>query len=391
MTILRGYLPIAMTMGYLLLLLAIIISTRFYIEERKDDIAIFIILCLGISLAHRFTILLLALVAIVQAIYYVVSGSSNRISRDLLVLPAIGFAFLILQWIFIITTLNTTVYQLLNIFSETGTQIGVDSARTGSSRPVIESRLLGIVARRAHGIVLIPLAGLAWLYVAMNRPNGSQSRVGLSLALAIGVCAFIPLSIFFPDEINYTRTISVAEPVLFGLAMGAGWILWNRAEQYPISIQQVARSTLLLLLIVVIASQIGSAPIAADHPAGFRGYLETDEASAKMWGHEYTVSNVSTDPYFAHERPNPDYHVNSEGEITEQYKYKYKSILEPFTDQSVINVCPNSIMFREIYIYRSPRAQVLNWEPEPILNTHYTRLYDAGKVQFFNDPRCNTE
>ena len=388
MNVAFGHQPIAMTIGYLLLLLASITSTRFYLTQNKADIVMFTVLVVGITLAHRFTILLLALVVSTQAIYYTASGSSTRISRDLFLLPTIGFAFLALQWAFITTALNRTVYQILDLFAETGTQIAVDQLATGSSRPVIESRVLGIVARRVHGIVLIPLAGLAWLHFALGRQNDSQSRIGLTLAIGAVVGAFLPLSIVYPDELNFTRSIVIAEPVLIGLATGAGWVLWTKAEQQSIQIQQVARYTILLLGLLIVVAQIGSAPIAADHPADYRGYLESDEVSAKMWGHAYAGSNISADPFFAHEKPRPHAHVDSQGEIKQEYSSRYGPILNLFTNRSIISSCPRAVLYRDLRVYRSPRAQVLQWNPETTLDTAYNRQYDGGKVQFFSDPRC---
>ena len=388
MNVAFGHQPIAMTIGYLLLLIGFIISTRFYLVQDRADIIIFTLLVAGIALAHRFTILLLALVVSTQAIYHTASGSSTRISRDLFLLPTIGFAFLALQWAFITTSLNVAVYQILNIFAETGTQISVDQLATGSSRPVIESRVLGIVARRVHGIVLIPLAGLAWLYFALSRQNDSQSRIGLTLAIAAVIGAFLPLSIVYPDELNFTRSIVITEPVLIGLAMGAGWVLWTKAKQQSIHIQRVAQCTILLLSLLIIVTQIGSAPIAADHPADYRGYLESDEVSAKMWGHAYAGSNISADPFFAQEKPQPHAHVDSQGEINQEYSSRYDQMLEPFTNRSITSSCPEAVLYRDLKVYRSPRAQVLQWNPETTLDTAYNRQYDNGKVQFFSNPRC---
>ena len=388
MNVAFGHQPIAMTIGYLLLLLAFITSTRFYLTQSKADIIIFTLLVAGITLAHRFTILLLALVVSTQAIYHTASRSSIRISRDLFLLPTIGFAFLALQWAFITTSLNVAVYQILNIFAETGAQIAVDQLATGSSKPVIESRVLGIVARRVHGIVLIPLAGLAWLYFVLSRQNDSQSRVGLTLAIAAVIGAFLPLSIVYPDELNFTRSIVITEPVLIGLAMGAGWVLWTKAKQQSIHIQRVAQCTILLLSLLIIVTQIGSAPIAADHPADYRGYLESDEVSAKMWGHAYAGSNISADPFFAQEKPQPHAHVDSQGEINQEYSSRYGQMLEPFTNRSITSSCPEAVLYRDLKVYRSPRAQVLQWNPETTLDTAYNRQYDNGKVQFFSNPRC---
>lgn len=388
MTVVSGYRPIAMTVSYLLMFLALVASIRFLLWRNKADVIAFVVLGFGVTISHRFTILLLALGVATQGAVLAAVNFPDRIRADFIVLPFIGVILLVLQWLYITTSLSITVYQLVNIFTETGVQIGVDEIGTSASRPAIDTRLLGIVARRGHGIVLISIAGVSWLYFAGIEFTRMRSRVVVSLATAAVLAAFLPLSIAFPDQLNYTRTVTIAEPVLLGLAIACGWSLWRNLDARSGVVMQSGRAILLLFGVLLIVAQVGSAPISADHPASHRGYLDGDEASAKMWGHQYAGTNISADPFFAHERPLPAAYVDSDGRIKEAYRQRYRLMLEPYTDQSIAEACPTAVMYRQVRIYRSPRSQVLQWDPESTLNTEYTRHYDAGGIQFYTDPRC---
>lgn len=386
MTIAFSYIPIAMVAGYLLLFSAFIVSIRIYLQQNKADILAFVVLGFGVTLSHRLIILLLILAVVMQSAVLVTLKRSRGV-LNYITIPAIAVSFLIIQWVYLTTGVTTTIYQTLFI-SEGALEIDVaEGLQTSASKPVIESRILGIISRRAHGIVLIPIAGISWLYFAGVELTRMRRRVLLSLATAAVLGAFLPLSIAFPGTLNFTRTIVSAEPILVSLAVGCGWLLWRELKSRPDSVTQVGRTILLFVAVMVIVAQVGSAPISADHPAGYRGYLEGDEVSGKMWGHQYGRASISADPFFAHERVSPEAHVDSEGEIKAKYG-RYRSMLEPYTDQAIIESCPETVAYREIKVYRSPRSQVLQWDPEATLDSQYTRHYDNSRVQFYTNPRC---
>lgn len=396
MTVVSGYRPIAMTVSYLLMFLAFIISVRFHLRQNKADLVVFVILGFAVTLSHRFTILLLTLVVAIQGAL-MTTLKPRRHFLNYITLPVIVGIFLVLQWVYLTTSISITVYQLTQIFaesgiggsiSESGMEGSVSEIRTSASKPVIETRILGIIARRAHALILIPIAGISWIYFARMEFSHPRRPVLLVLATAAVLGAFLPISIAFPDQLNYTRTVIIAEPVLLGLAVGCGWLLWERFNSHSEIVIKSCRVVLLLFGIVLIVAQVGSAPISTDHPTDYRGYLESDEATAKMWGHQYAGTNISADPFFAHEKPQPGRHVDPNGEIREEYRQRYRWMSDPYTGQSIVDECPETVMYRDIKIYRSDRAQILLWNPGPTLDTEYSRLYDAGKVQFYSGPQC---
>lgn len=387
MTVVSGYRPIAMTAGYLLMFSALIVSIRTFLWRNKADILAFVVLGFGVALSHRLIILVLTLAVVMQGAA-LAALKRPRQFLNYITLPAIAGTFLILQWVYLTTGLATTVYQAFFI-SEAALQIDVaEELRTSASRPAVEPRILGIVARRAHGIVLIPIAGISWLYFAGIEFTRMRRRVLLSLATAAVLGAFLPLSIAFPGNLNFTRSIAIAEPILASLAVGCGWFLWRGLNARSGFVIRSSRAVLLFFGVAVIVAQVGAAPISADHPAGYRGYLENDEVSGKMWGHQYAGTNISADPFLAHETPLPETHVDSEGRIKTNYTQRYRTMLEPYTDRAIIEACADAVMYREVKIYRSPRAQVLQWDPEATLDTEYTRQYDSGNVQLYAQPRC---
>lgn len=390
MTVQFAYTPIAMIAGHLLVCSAFIVSIRVFLYQNRADVVMFVILAFGVAISHRLTILVLALGVVAQGGVLAALKRSQRLI-NYATLPAIVGILLILQWVYLTSGIVSSIYQLVfisegvtNVFS----QSVVRGLRTSASRPVIESRILGIIARRAHGIILIPIAGLSWVYFASTEYIRLHRPVLLALATSAVLGAFLPVSIIFAGTLNFTRTIVIAEPVLISLGVGCGWHLWGQLESHSEITIRSGRTVLIFLGVALVVAQAGSAPISADHPASYRGYLEDDEATAKLWGHQYGQTSISADPLFAHESPLPEAHVDSNGEVIEEYELRYRSMLEPYTDQSIIEGCPDSVMYRDIKIYRSPRAQVLLWNPEPTLDIGYSRQYDSGKIQFYTGPKC---
>lgn len=72
---------------------------------------------------------------------------------------------------------------------------------------------------------------------------------------------------------------------------------------------------LVLFTVMLVVAQTGSALTAAHYPTDYRGYLESDEATVKIWDHKYGDTNILAAPFFAHERPLSEMHVNSKGDI----------------------------------------------------------------------------
>lgn len=390
MNIVSSYRPIAMTVGYLLLLLAFIVSIRFFRSKNNADLVVFVVLVVGLTFSHRFTILLLALGVLAQGIA-LTALRPQREFFDSVALLAIAGTFLILQWMYITSGLSKSIYQILSLFAEPVgpvADVSADKLQIGASKPIIESRILGIITRRAHGLILIPIAGLSWIYFTIIECKNPRDSVLSALAMAAAIGLFLPLSVVFPDLVNYTRTVSIAEPTLLSLAVGCGWLLWQHLNSRSRIIIKFSKTILVFIIGVLIVAQVSSVPISADHPASYRGYLQDDEATAKLWGQQYLNTGVAADPFLAHEKPLPRMYVESDGGIKEEYQQRYRAILEAYTDQSIVSECPSGVLYRDIKIYASPRAQVLQWNPEPTLNTEYSRQYDAGKVQFFTEPRC---
>lgn len=390
MTVQFAYTPIAMIAGHLLVCSAFIVSIRVFLYQNRADVVMFVILAFGVAISHRLTILVLALGVVAQGGVLAALKRSRRLI-DYATLPAIVGILLILQWVYLTSGVTTSIYQLVFIsegVTDVSSQSVVRELRTSASRPVIEPRILGIIARRIHGIILIPIAGLSWIYFASTEYIRLHRPVLLALATSAVLGAFLPVSIIFAGTFNFTRSIVIAEPVLISLGVGCGWHLWGQFESHSEITIRSGRAVLIFLGVALVVAQAGSAPISADHPASYRGYLEDDEATAKLWGHQYGQTSISADPFFAHERPLPEAYVNARGQIKRERIQRYQRILELYTDRSIIEACPKAVMYRNIKVYKSPRTQVLQWDPETILNSKYNNYYSSGDTGLFADPRC---
>lgn len=378
MTVSNGFLPIPMTLGYVLLLLAIWTSTRYLHQNKLSEFAVLAVLISAITFTHKFLLLPLVAVFFAQAMVSWLPMTPSYRHKQFL-LPMIGIAMLGIQWSFQTFFGVAAVVNLAYIvgFSPIDT---LPTVATTTSHPVVP-RLLGVLARRGHAIVLLPLAAISWLIIAaVAYRTRSTDRLLVAAAIA-ALAAFLPLSIAVPSVLRYTRIIAMVEPLLLAVAVAVGVLAVRRAGRPALPI-------VVLLAVLLIAGQVGSAPISADHPVDYRAYLTNDEVAAKSWGIDHGANNVSADPFFAHERPSPEAYVDQQGRIRPHYQGSYREILEPYTNRSLLKACPSGVLYRSIRIYRSRGAQVLEWNPLTTLNSTYGRIYDNGDAQHFRQPMC---
>lgn len=388
MTVANGQRPIPMTLGYVLLITASVLSARHHLYRRPRDFLLLVVLGVAIMLTHKFLVLVLIGIFVVQQIASEIMArySTERLSRTLL--PLFGGGLLAIQWVYLTTFSVGAALSIATILGiqTPGTET-IETVATTASHSALP-REIGIVARRGHALVLLPIAGISWLLlcaIAYLRPN---RRIVNVLAISAALTLFIPISVAFPSELRYTRTIPIAEPFFVALIIGAAWLVWHHLQDRSHPWARKTGSMLAIVVCLILVAQVGSAPISADHPASDRGYLTAGEASAKEWGHQYGPDNISTDPFFAHERPTPAISVDNSGLIREKRENRHHEMLEPYTTQSLSVTCPDAILYRDIRIYRSPRAQILDWDPGPVLNTEYARVFDNGDAQQFLRPKC---
>ena len=375
MTIRAGYQPIPMTFGYLLLLLALMLTIDYHQRRKTTVFVLLLVFVTTIMLTHKFLLVPLLVVFIVFELPMASTDKSWPIA-----LPILGILALGVQWAFFTRFGVSAIFKLGQVLNVVGTDPLIEVG-TAAAHPVIGGTL-GIIARRGHGIVLLPLAALSWIIVisvAIRTRSSDQTLVAGAIA---AIASFLPFSIMFPSAIQYTRTIAIAEPLLIGLVVAGGVLVTRRFGHSTLPI-------LGSLAFIIIVAQAGSAPVSADHPANYRAYLTQNEAAAKAWGLYYGSTNISTDPFYSHERPSPAAYVTSSGELRDRYTTMYQPILEPFTNRSLLTACPTSILYRSIDVYRSRGAYVLDWDPEQTLDVAYSRIYDAGEAQQYTKPICS--
>ena len=385
-----SYWPISQTLATLFLCLFVVVGVQSISgpPHRYRFSMLFVIFLLSMAYTHKLPMLVTvmfvgAFIALVLLPRTVVKqfGMERRGRYNVWMLFGIIFMMMFIQWTYIADFLRTVAVKLVALLGSESPSVSPALLQpTAAVTPY--SEIVGILLRNIHALALLVLGAVAWLVLAYT--SRSKQSVQVLHTVTAGLFLLFPITILVPSEFRYTRVTLFIEPFLAVLIAAAFIRQSDRSKE----LLSRAWSVLAVgILIFVVVTQVVTVGVAPDFPGSPRLYLTSEEVAAKEFGHQHMDSSAA-DPYYAGERPFPDQHVTTSGTLDAERKNRYTGLNSSLYNATLLSDCPPNVLYRQTDVYRFQGAWRLTWDPQPVLDTHYNRIYADSGAEHYSQPQC---
>lgn len=384
--VLFGYWPVVQTIAVLLWCPSVIGFSRLFSGGDTRDFVAVSITVIAATFAHKLSMFVLA-GAVGAALFVryiqidrltskqsVTDGGRIRTGRPwtIWLLLAIGLA---IQWT-ILTVFARPAILSIAIPLLTGGVLIVPSSEVVLAAVPGNPGIVGIVQRRGDFLVLLATTAIASLGLwVRNRTWSMCILLGATLMTAV----IVGISIV---------GVGVASPqraVLFGIPVFAA-VLGIAIKQIAIPQSTSRILAAFVVILIVIASQAGSAALAPDYPDEPQQYLTSGEVSAKTFVMDHTQEPVAMQFFYAREQADLD-----APNATQKPGLASVPGVVPLNDQllnaTLLNNSHEMVLLREHQgTMRFGNGQYrLTWNPIRRLSTNssYNRVFDNDQAVGF--------
>lgn len=388
-----SYWPISQMLATLFLCLFVVVGIRLISgpPHRYRFSMLFVVFLLSMAFTHKLPMLVTTMfvgmfIVLVLLPRTVVKqlGMERHGRYNVWMLFAITIMMMVIQWTYITDYILSVVSKLAALLGSEPSSISpAQIAPTAAVNPY--SEMVGILLRNAHALVLLVLGAVAWL--VLTRTSRSRRSVQVLHAVTAGLFLLFPITILAPGEFNYTRAMLFIEPFL-AVLIAATFI--HKSDRSRELLSHVWSAIGVGVLIFVVVTQIVTVGAAPDFPGSPRMYLTSEEVAAKEFGHQHMDSSA-TGPYYAVERPFPDKYVVDYGKLDTERKNRYTALNSSLYNATLLSDCPPNILYRQIDVYRFQGWWRLTWDPQRVLDTHYSRIYANNGAEHYSQAQCKIE
>lgn len=336
------------------------------------DFAVVMVVSAALLLTHKLAPVMLIGFVVLTAItqrFWLTEGAEfshslihHKASGALIGLAVIGG---VIQWAYITDFAAAAVLRLISL--EASAVATTTPPPPEAAQPVSDT-ILHIVHRRMHALVVLPVAGVTWLFVAYQRDTASTALIAATVAMG----ALMPIAIVDPAAINPVRVYFSLELLLVVLVAVGCVALFRRGGG--------TRHLAVVLLVGVLVAQAGSAFFVADVPTENREYLSQQEIEGKAFT-QATTGRIGSDWFYSDQAA----HVERAGSERE-----WRAIHQELFDGDPSGAGTEYIAYRtdaEPYrIYRPWSGRwVLTYDAERKLDSAQHRVYTNQGVVIYTD------
>jgi hypothetical protein len=379
-----GYAPFAQTLGVVYFVVLVYAVYKYVISTRNtmQHLSTVVILLICLTFTHRLTSFITTIFSIALLLYSGLRqavGWSSPIEAThrlpLLVLVTLSGCFFFIHSMVLTTNFQTTILAIVSLLTvENPASPPVrtfDFATSAYAGPV------WVLIRRNHTITLLVTGGLAWLtaFWAFR----TRRDIWIHLAATAALLVLFPLSLLAPGSLRYTRVSLLLAPFLVVVISAVAVFIYDR-NRGPIR-PRIRAGLVAIGVILFVISQLVSPAASPDHPLASEMYLDTQEVDAKEFGFTYTPAEVYTDDYYAYEDAYPDKRVQASGHLNSNRVGTYQSLQGALFESNQLSCYPSVLYRTGVDIYRYHGTWRLNWDPGPVFDQKYDRVYDNGEVR----------
>jgi hypothetical protein len=384
--VLFGYWPVPQVIAVLLWCAALIFLTRLFATSDLRAFSGALVVLTAAIFAHKISMLVPVFVAGATLLLYwgrVDEWMGRTVDTDfsrfrtsevgvLLLLLGLG---LFVQWGIMTDFVRAVILANLVPLLTGGLSIAPAGAQPTAAVPG-NPGIAGILIRRADFLVLLPAVSIAgfWLW--------TRDRT-LTTALLIGAAA-VPI-VLAGISIVAVQVAAPQRVILFGIPAFAA-VIGIAASNIRWRGEHRGKGAALLLVLVLLAPQVGSAALAPDYDGEPRLYLTAGEDSAKASLLEHSESDVAMDFFYAREQVD----VRGPGASHKPGLAPVPGVIEledELLNRTLMNQSHDTILLREhADVIRFSRGGYrLTWNPIQELSnsTSHHRVFDNGHATGF--------
>ena len=372
----------AQTLGVIFWAFVIYALIRYSETKYKKDLVLLIALIIGGLFTHKLPMpAVFALIfsfSLLRAFNTIVSMESigevlqrrNANYGFIFSLLIIATVLLFLYLIYISNYIGPIVFKITSLLLTDTIQLSPSPQVPTEQAKIALSGIKGILMRRGHGLILLPISGLSWLYVFYKERESYSGSI--ILAASAASVFFVGMGVVNPETAQPSRLMNLAEPVVVVLV---GYTLIKFFSD------KTNKSVTLVVISVILFAQFFSVAVAVDYPNVNRQYLHSQESAAKNFGYERVPNAVYTDQFYAYTTTSSNLTVGSGVNIS-----KYYRISSGLTNGTLLSKNYRHILYRtdvEVFRFEYGRYK-LTWNPQRLLETEYSKIYTNKKINLYN-------
>ena len=386
--------PIAQTLGILYWGILLVLIVRYYRIRSKRTAFLTILFLIALTFAHKLPLLIVSLVlATLASVLWVREVVKRRYRSERgvgslrqpfgAVIGILSGVLLLLQWTYVTSFISTVAFRAVSTLLGKTTSVAPPPVSTVPTAAVAPSPgIIGLLSRRAYGLVLLPLGGLIWLYLLYYQRDKQSIRV-LLVSFVVPV-VLLGLGIVTGDS---SSPSAAPQPNRLFSFMELILIPFTAAVLERVSVRRWISALSVVLLVVVLISQAYSVPVAPDHPDTPRKYLTSSEVQGKEFGYRYIDSRIHTDWYFTIAGP------SSPARSDIRDRRRYQAVEETFLNRTLTKQSYEYVAYRtDVEVYQTSSGPwELTWDPERSLNEEYSRVYTSGGLSIYKQSQGMNE
>lgn len=359
-----SYAPVAMTTGLLLWATLLLLVILFLADGRRSILTVVTLVLLLIMFTHKLPLLVIAIV-LLSTYFLNRLFKKERTSTVLLRLSLFGFLLALIQWITLTEFINTVINRVLVAL----TILSVESVPVQYPAAVKPLETVPrILWMRSHGLVLLPIAGAAWLFVLSRYRERNTAQVILAAASVTTV--LVAVGIVASTAFNPQRGLVFAELVLPPLV---AVFLVNGIRKY-----RWGRGASCLILTLIVITSLFSLVAVPDYGYTPRYYLTEREVQTKSFGHHYATETIYTDQYAWEET------IPARIKKGRPQQGQYKRVGDPLFNGTLDELDRSYVLFRtNVRVYWTPSGLRLTWNPDEELPKSYHVIYDSNGATLY--------
>lgn len=378
--------PIAQVMSVLLFMITIFTTIK-YVNNSEMRCAILIfILLLSMSFVHKLPIFVYFISIATLVTFLFTKQRSIKYRRSSVVLTLLTGSVLTVQWAYVtdffwrgITIASTAGMKLYN------GNYGIGSSGSPSSHAVSAHPTLFEAVLNSSYLTIIIIAFFSALLLSYHIWGRNDITITIILAVIAPVSVLVTAGTFSPLMGGAIRYLLFGELFLsVTIAVGFGVLF----RKYIVTIGQfrtIARTSAIILIILVVGAQFGAAPAVPDHNDTPRLYLTPEEVNAKNFELDYIQETVYSDRYYSRYVVNPEIPVNRE----QSYAMSLQSpgiMSDALKNATIIDRGYGYVTVRsEVEVYRLGGAgwYYLTWDQDKVLSKYYNKVYTSDSVSTY--------
>lgn len=371
-SVMYAVMPLAQTLAVGLWLPFLYVLGQYLQHKRGRDLALAFLFAVTLVYTHKITTLLVfGAVVGSGALILLKSGDWRDRPVRRATTPSTLFVLTLLSGVLVLVQLTVITDFITGVIGRLLLALQVASVTTvhavpKAARPVAAGPLYFLL-RRAYGLSLVPLAGIAWLLLARKAESDDEWTLLAGIAVCIVLTGVGSVSV---SAVNPSRMYFYVELLLCVL------VSITLLTRYATGRRR--RTLAAAVLVLLLMSQLVSPLVVPDSPQSDRQYLTAEEVAAKRFS-SHVPAQIATDQYYAQETVN----LRNPGD-QRVYVAADENLMNDtaFPDRDYVAYREKARVYR---LYGKMKGRwSLTYDPEVGLDRHRDRVYANGGVVIYD-------